>query len=213
MSAKDDKTESSKIRELIRDAEIFPAEIVEDRINYMIDQGLEDKHMPEGEGVDTKKFQADFKEDFKEYLDGERDYLSCTIDEAVTKLWNLYSARLDAGREVKGGVDLEQIIRNKLQETDYFQKRVSERREIRTGLHSILMSKLHAAGFPKKKARINATQAMVRVLSEMKEGGGKRKSKRKPKRKSRKSHKKKRKSNLKKSRKSLKSKKTKKRRR
>ena len=102
MSAKDDETESSKIRELIRDAKIFPAEIVEDRINYMIDRGLEDKHIPEGEGVDPKKFQADFKEDFKEYLDGERDYLSCTIDEAVTKLWNLYSARLDAGREVKG---------------------------------------------------------------------------------------------------------------
>ena len=66
----------------------------------------------------------------------------------------------------QGGVDLEQIIRNKLQETDYFQKRVSERREIRTDLHSILVSKLKdEMRMSETDAKVNATIAMMHVIA------------------------------------------------
>ena len=106
--------------------------------------------------------------------------------------------------EYSVGAIMGPIIRKKLQETDYFQKAgkntAERRRQIREDLHSILVSKLKdEMRMSETDAKVNATIAMMHVIAEMKEGGGKRKSK---KRKSRKSHKKKRKSNRKKSRKS-----------
>lgn len=98
---------SDNIVALIKGAKIFKTKVEKQRIKHLIAEGLEDNDISSyldyrntGEKyVDEKKFKDNFKEDFKNILEGEQGNLSDNIDEALDKLWESYFLTLTESQQ------------------------------------------------------------------------------------------------------------------
>lgn len=98
---------SDNIVALIKGAKIFKTKVEKQRIEHLITEGLEDNDISSyldyrntgKKYVDDKKFKDNFKEDFKNILEGEQGNLSDNIDKALDKLWESYFLTLTESQQ------------------------------------------------------------------------------------------------------------------